>query len=457
LSDWTVDGWDQWWHTLSATDPHYIDAIPKESEPFVPFYIGEWDFILWNTNDADGRLQFRGVTQYGLCDWHDADDEQMGQANVIDREALYLLEEKFNPWDITDVSKKDTFRHVAYIDTDSIDLGPNAVWPTDFYGYASFSERVEDTITGELLIRDIDYFMERDDAGDVWIYDIAGEGEYKVLWSTYEYANEGTPDQYSLGRWEWIVVGRDAASVDSAGAAMITAGSWYADQFLGLAGEDMWDTELANQIPSVMAKFGTGDSDGMSSYKDAAKTGLQSPGLRAALKDDWCTYWPITTSNMITVGGPLANMLAYYANDLMPAVYGLPQFSGEAYSNKLAPIPCWNRAWKGTYNTYQSDATTGYATIQTVIDLNGTVILEVYGLWGRDTYYACQWIYGDAERDSWTPGGALAYAAPQGLTSIILEIDYTDPKHPYFCIVEALGTVSEHALWDEFCAGIHDP
>jgi hypothetical protein len=44
--------------------------------------------------------------------------------------------------------------------------------------------------------------------------------------------------------------------------------------------------------------------------------------------------------------------------------------------------------------------------------------------------------------------------APLCLTSIILEIDYDDPDHPEFSIVEALGTITEfdwtHDYWNYF-------
>jgi hypothetical protein len=65
------------------------------------------------------------------------------------------------------------------------------------------------------------------------------------------------------------------------------------------------------------------------------------------------------------------------------------------------------------------------------------------------------------------------------VTALILEIDYTDPEHPTFCIPEVLGTISERGGtfnpdkplehlkgWTEYWApydytiekgGIHDP
>jgi hypothetical protein len=249
---------------------------------------------------------------------------------------------------------------------------------------------------------------------------------------------------------------------------------------VGIAGEDMWDTEVANQIPSVMAKFGSGNE--AADYKDAPKTGNQ-PGFRAALIDDWCTFWPVTTSNMIGVGGPLANVWSYYANDFTTAFYGLSQFtSGSAYTNKITGIPCWDRNWTGTtgYNLYASSSTVGYAVISTTIDINGTELFVVYGAWGRDTYYASMWLHGEQNRQALDLGGFVIsiagssepglvelQRAPEGVQSIILQISYSafDPKHPTYSIVEVLGTISER-LWTDYGAtdvtsplkgGIHDP
>jgi hypothetical protein len=101
---------------------------------------------------------------------------------------------------------------------------------------------------------------------------------------------------------------------------------------------------------------------------------------------------------------------------------------------------------------------TGYATITTYLDINGTVGFMVYGLDGRDTYYASYWFHGDPARG--IPAGIHQLQdAPKCLTSIILEIDYSDAKHPTFTIVECLGTISE-TEWihnSEIKGGIHDP
>lgn len=259
------------------------------------------------------------------------------------------------------------------------------------------------------------------------------------------------------GRYEWVTVGRDADSVDSVGAALVSEAFDSEKQIrIGIAGEDMLDPEIANQIPWVMAKFGDGD-EWIDYYFN--KAGLYVEDYRTALKDDWCTYWPISSSNMIGIGGPLANLLAYYGNDFTDAFFGLEDYAVDSpYFAKIAGIPCWNRGWNGTWNVYESDTDTGYAVISTYKDINGTVLFLVWGHWGRDTYYASQWFHGDVARGI-APGIVQLQDAPEHLTSIILQIDYTDPEHPEFSIVECLGTISE-TEWihgDETKGGIHDP
>jgi hypothetical protein len=251
------------------------------------------------------------------------------------------------------------------------------------------------------------------------------------------------------GQYEWVEVGRDAASVDSAGAALVAAAFKNKQVEIGIAGVDMVDANIANRIPNVMAPFTSGYS--LANYKD----GL----LRAALADDWCTYWPVASSNIIGVGGPLANLFSYYANDFTSAFYGIPEFAaGSAYSGVITGIPCWNRAWdvnNNLYNVYSSSSSVGYAVIATVIDPNATQLFSIFGHWGRDTYYATQWFYGDEARDI-IPGIHQLQEAPAGVTSIIIKIDYANEKHPTFSIVEVLGTKSEMHWIHEYINGWND-
>jgi hypothetical protein len=234
-----------------------------------------------------------------------------------------------------------------------------------------------------------------------------------------------------MGRYEWTVVGRDAASVDSAGASLVTAAFKNKQVEIGLAGSDMYDPLITNQMPWVMAKMDDGNN--WADYIDTLG--------RAALRDDWCKAgtvsgdeWPIASSNMIGVGGPLANGLAYYGNDYTNAFFGLDAYTPlPQYMNKIISLTCWNK------NTYQSTETTGYAVISTYLDINGTELFLVWGHWGRDTYYATKWFHEE--------GVYQLQEAPAHLTDIVLKIQYESTSEGYkpksTTIVESLGTISE--------------
>jgi hypothetical protein len=623
LSDWSIDGWDCWWHSMTANDPHYVDGAIEE--PFIPFYIGEWDFVLYHTLDVDGRTQFRGVTQYSVTDWHDGDDADMpAGSNVLDSEHMYYLDETFNPWDLQAASEKDTRRWLEWKPTGytgwitgqkPVVVVPDAQWDD----YCNFADRVIDMVTGQLLNRaDGDYALELNADGTAtfsdlpthmckilystepywydtdlidltpmtvtvegytpggnvtfmygddytfatdplgvqhsfdfevlmdYVLNIAGDSNFTdtigspslddvkydfgvgfetgfeqnfYFWNNVSYADSNMMatcisldptnlnwyidstkegvwinmvdvrlylsafinytivdgaepattltitfmpemlyayEESIMGTYEWVTVGRDAATVDSAGSALVAEAFDSLKQIgVGIAGADMVNPLTANQMPNVMAQFTSGST--VSDYKDTI--------LRAALADDWCTYWPVASSDMIAVGGPIANLLAYYANDFTDAFYGLTEFAGTAYAGRIVPIPCWNRNWPGNagYNTYASSTTTGYAVITTYKDINGTVLFNVWGHWGRDTYYASMWLHGDEARGM-MPGLIQLQSAPAGTTSIILKINYADPKHPTYTIPEVLGTISETSWYHSgtdvtspYKGGIHDP
>jgi hypothetical protein len=261
------------------------------------------------------------------------------------------------------------------------------------------------------------------------------------------------------GRYEWGVVGRDSETVDSAGLSLVSAAFKNKQVEYGLAGSDMFtpldaNGNAVNQMPWVMSKIAAGDTKADYYYSGT--------DFRTALRDDWCYLGttagdevPVASSNMIGVGGPLANLLAYYGNDFTDAIFGLSQFSGSVYSDKVTGVPCWNRGWNGTWNTYSSSNTIGYATISTYQDINGTSLFLIWGHWGRDTYYATKWFH---EVEIYELQSAV-----RGLTSMVVQIRYENTTEGYkptrFTIVECLGTISE-TPWQYGSirkGGIHDP
>jgi len=108
---------------------------------------------------------------------------------------------------------------------------------------------------------------------------------YKFLYSTI------VIDDVSGGRYEWITVGRDAHSVDSAGATLVSAAFSENGISIGNAGLDMEGNTTAYEIPYLLNRFGNGTT--FSNYWITPE--ISSPGQRLALMDDWCTKWPVTS------------------------------------------------------------------------------------------------------------------------------------------------------------------
>jgi hypothetical protein len=446
LSDYTVDGWAKIFEPLlNVSQP---DMIPSGSEPDIPFVIGEWDFML--AGGETWPANFRGVTVYGLTNNWDADDADIEgkHINQVDREVEYQLDEVFWPWDLWDDMYKDTAREVEFFSGDedetmdfNLTYTPH-IDPWD--AYRAFPERV--LVDGELQVperaipphEETNYTYSLNYASGRWWINFTepppeGEDNIKILYSTWDEDRFEIPhgsDYYYDGRYEWTVLGRNAESVDSVGASLVTAAMKNKAIEIGMAGLDMLDPVIANQIPHVMRKFGTGDATSDYYYD------YSGGDYRTALRDDWCTTWPVTSSNMIGVGGPLANVYAYYMNDFTEAYFDSASFEIETST-------CWDK------NSYSSDEDTGYAVISTYKDINGTVNLVIWGHWGRDTFYACKWFH--------EVGAVQLQDAPWCITGLVLEIDYTEHE-PEISVAECLGTISECEWihYDEEKGGIHD-
>jgi hypothetical protein len=238
--------------------------------------------------------------------------------------------------------------------------------------------------------------------------------------------DENTP----MPAYEWAIVGRQAHSVDSMGSALVAAAFKDKEIEIGNAGMDMAYMEAgvtSPNTPYVMYQFSGTLPGTWANYKDSMG--------RTALVDDWCTTYPVASSDMIVLGGPLANLLALYFNDFTDGLYGIntsaePYTPYAAWQGKLVGIACWNK------NAYGANATMGYAMISTYLDINGTIGFIIYGLYGRDTYYASKWFH--------DYGLHYIQTLNPCVTSLILGIDYhLDAKHPTIGILEYLGTISE--------------
>jgi len=291
------------------------------------------------------------------------------------------------------------------------------------------------------------------------LYDSNVEGGNQTLTVNATITVTETYRNYLMGRYEWAVVGRDAASVDSAGAALVTAAFKNKQVEIWMAGSDMFNPTVSNQMPWVMSKMTAGDA-WANYYKTGS--GADPANYRTYLRDDWCKLGtsandeiPVASSNMIGVGGPIANLLAYYGNDFTQAIFGLSDFTNyTAWANKLVPKTCWNHT-----QGYTDTNTVGYATISVYRDLNETNLFLIWGNWGRDTFYATKWFH--------EHGVYQLQEAPAGITSIVLKLNYENTAEGYkptgWSIVECLGTISERQ-WVHGTGysaitkgGIHDP
>ena len=460
----------------------------------VPYVFGEWDFELSYTNEYHSTHHFRAVSVFGLTDNHDAYDGDVPAGNhaldKIDSEVQFLLDEVFNPWDLNDASHKDTFRwaqkgaiplglvidldshhvsHPDYHDITCLDAYHTIVdvADADWGDYGVSAERVivydaDDELAPKLLSR---YDDEYDITGETITFDdadaIAGYEIYKVLYSTTILGT--APDCWDTGRWEWIVVGKDSMAADSAGAAMISIAweEWKKGQ-VWLSALDMWGVDQGYRIPYVFDWYSETDPDERSDYyyPDDIDLGLvYDERARAELLDDWSTPddwdetteiypYAITTSNIIIVGGPYANLAAEKYNDFTDA------FVFSKYGDGFYSYACWARTSQPSINKvghepppglgvaddlwYDSIVETdlvGHAIVSTYLDPWGTTAFVVYGYTAEDTYYASYVVR----------GGLLPWLQElqPGVTTLVLEFDYTTLHPVEIHVAECLGTITE--------------
>jgi hypothetical protein len=277
--------------------------------------------------------------------------------------------------------------------------------------------------------------------------------QFTITHQTADLYTESMP-----GRYEYGIVGRNAASVDSAGLSLVSAA--YKDKQVeyGWAGEDIMDPLIANQMPFVMSPVSAGDVWASYYYSGTdLRTGLKDDYCRAGYASSYTIPNQISRADLIGVGGPLANMLAYYGNDFASGFFGLntptQQFTPYAtWQNAIVPLSCWNASHTG----YTDNLTVGYAVVSVSQDWNGTTLLLIWGNWGRDTYYVTRWFQED---------GIFEFQDPQfyGVTSVVVQINYENTTEGYkptgFSIPEVLGTISERGIyyWGSLVkGGIHE-
>ena len=272
------------------------------------------------------------------------------------------------------------------------------------------------------------------------------------IWVDYSYLELSPGDVIEViypifsGRYEWTTVGTGSAPVDSAGASMVTEGLRQWTNFdTKLGSLDYKDTVYGPKAPYIFGNVSGTGSIKADYYDGQRAQSVNQAAGRAYLKDNWCTTLPISSSNIIVVGGPFANLGAEYFNDFTDSYVSR---IGPTWGTGFTSPACWNRT------LYKDTTNTGYATISTYKDINGTVGLIIQGWTGQDTYYACYAIQHGLPK--------ILQCLQPGVTSIVLKFNYkvhpTDPG--FFTIVESLGTFTEcggfdYVTWEEFGTGLY--
>jgi hypothetical protein len=298
--------------------------------------------------------------------------------------------------------------------------------PSDWDAYCNFAEKV--LINGTLAypyranstFGYYNYTVNFETGNITFAQTLSTYTHLKILYSTIE--------ENEKGRYEWMIVGKDAASIDSIGAAYMTqAFDSKKDIEVLLTGFDINATVSGPYAPFVVGGAVTGTK---ADYRDSLG--------RVHLRDDWCTTTAIASSNMLFSGGPRAQMGTEYFNEFTNAFFAREEYvtnntgCEEPHSNKILALSCWNRNVSGA----------GYAVISVYQDLNGTIGFLIWGYDGQDTYYAAKWF--------WETGIIYLQTENRGVTDIVLKITYPTayPTHPTVTIKERLGTISEKTPHD---------
>jgi hypothetical protein len=302
---------------------------------------------------------------------------------------------------------------------------------------------VTDTkVRGNWIIRESpegDYFSTCDEL-------VLDQAPLDAFWVNWPYIRSGWPGQelkivfkVPSGRWEWANIGKISAPEDSLGNTMVVAAFKNKLIEFGLGSLD-WQSTWGPRIPWLTREDISPDTLG-----------------RYHLHDDWCysriadagamdTSWPISSSNIISVGGSAVNDVTEYFNDFLQALDGTT-VTGTHGRAGIYAVTCWDKALD-EYGFYEFPAAVtdryGYAIIATYKDKNGTIGFIVEGWSSQDTYYATKWF--DEHKFE------LQHINLH-VTDLILEIEYKDSDgdlycHPLVDILEKLGTISEKPQHD---------
>jgi len=415
-----------------------IADIPSpQNEPNTPWVIAQWRYnsssypnmLHFLAKDANREIRFvevagmtdnnTGSTAYAPFRAKDANDATYG-VNSVDIEVRYLLDNVFNPEDLTTASS------TPYM---WLGVGQSSA-TTDSAGGSMMSDFCQMAWNEPLGLFD------RNDTAFPWTapvitmkgtipFALSNIGNftpnYLETFSNLGYAKGNDATSYvRTGLNGFVFNYYDAATTARSPPQPIAGGFslnstyfyWYPSRnpLLG-----RWSTVTATSFQT--ASYGTTSAEGIISLG-----GMKANGITRYFND---FYFAIsregTVYNALVNGGTVTG--------------SAPTSNGALATLDYFPLSTWASS-TGTAAGF--GYTAGYAVIALARDINGTRGLSVYGWDGRDTYWAAAWAsqYLSEPNLSWIPDGTVA---------LVLHITYSaaDREPTAFTVVKALGTITE--------------
>jgi len=215
----------------------------------------------------------------------------------------------------------------------------------------------------------------------------------------------------------WLVVGRDADTVDVLGASYMSSLLTFFTMETGIWFVSATDAYYMPETPWVV-----------SFIDEIDRIHLRSNHTDIGVDENWTL--PIVGGSIFSVGGPYATLVSMYCNDYIEALcfteYGLGIYA----------LTDWDK-------TFYEPNELGYGVISFYWDLNGTFHFLVWGWTGQDTYFTCLRFIWDIF-PPYTFHQIFPYIM-NGATTVIITINYTyAPIEPDFIrVIEVLSPISE--------------
>lgn len=412
-----------------------IADIPSPpAEPSTPWVVVQWRYtyaqwphlLTWLAKQGTEReirfVEVVGMTDFNKDDPHPAKDAQAANPykspNQLDTEVWYLINQVFNPEDLSTVS------------TGSL-VSPPLMWTGLGQSAATTDSAGAGFVANNVYGWEYQSFMlfDRNDTMFPWtapVISMRGTIPYGLSsfgGSYYEqFSNSGKGTGTDTTSFKRTALNGFAFGVYddvTQSPPQPIAGGWSA-----------YDTTGSYWYPSkdpLTERWWNGTTWTMVGY-----TGVN--------------YHP---NGIFSLGGAKANGLTRYFNDFGYAIsregtaaYALINgglVSGSAPTSDFS-LPTFDyfpvSAWDSGKSTFGFKS--GYAVISLVRDINGTRGLAIYGWDGRDSFWAAAWA-------SQYVLGATHGWIPKGTVSLILKISYTGGslEPTQFTVVKALGTITE--------------